>query len=436
MIVPTRRFWWLLSGGIFLGGIAYQLGSPQILLFYNVLIALAAVVTAKLGPKASHLRITRTFDPVLSVRVPNKILLTIENDGLETISGRMRDEAPRRSSATANEFNFSIGPGRIFEKVIHVTPTERGSDFFRGTYVRINCPLGIVQKQARITSEQPVRIYPNVLALKEFDLLKQNGRLNQIGIRKSRIKGLGTEFESLREYAVGDDYRKLDWKASARKGSLVVREFEREKNQSVIICLDVGRRMLAEVEGVTKLDHVLNSCLMLAHAVASAGDLIGLLVYSDHVKRFIPPKKGRSQVGAIIEALHDLTAEPVETDSVAAFSYLGARFKRRALVVNFTDADNAEEATELAKAFGALTRRHITLAVRVADPNLKEVAQASIHSAEDLYMKAAALTFAEDRVKAATVLTTQNIHQFESEPQDLASDLVSFYFMVKERSLL
>jgi uncharacterized protein (DUF58 family) len=175
---------------------------------------------------------------------------------------------------------------------------------------------------------------------------------------------------------------------------------------------------------------------MLAHAVVSAGDQIGLFVYSDTVQRFVPPKKGRAQVGLIIEAIHDLVAEPVETDVGAAFSYLSARYKRRSLLVNFTDVEDEDQAKALIGSFGPVARRHLSLVARVGDPMLKGVATAAIGDRDDLYLKAAALTFVDDRRRAGMRLTAHDIHQLEAEPQDLAAELVSFYFMVKERSLL
>lgn len=435
-VVPTKRMWLLLCLGVPFGAAVYQLGQPWLLFAYNAVLILAGWITAAMAPRADSLRIKRRFDPVLSVRVPNLVKLELENDGVEPIQGRLRDEGPARATTDHNEFSFKVEPGRVTEVKYHTTPLERGSDLFRGTFVRLDCPLGLVQRQERLATEQPVRIYPNVLAFKEFDLLKQKGKLNQMGIRKSRARGLGMEFESLREYTLGDDYRKIDWKATARKGGLVVREFEREKNQPVIICIDIGRRMLAEVNGTSKLDHVLDACLMLAHAVASSGDLIGLLVYSDMVHRYIAPRKGKAQVGFIIEAIHDLAANPVETDFAAAFSYLASRWKRRSLLINFTDLEDPDQSQELINTFGPIAKRNIALVARVSDPNLAEVAHAGIRSKDDMFLKAAALTFTDDRKRAGTRLNAADIHQLDAEPQDLAVALVSFYFMVKERSLL
>jgi len=435
-MVPTKRFWVMVAAGIPLAAVATLVGSPYIAVVYDILLIATAYGTTLLAPSTARLAIKRRFDSVLSVRAVNKITLLIENDGLETISGLLRDEPPPFFEATRKEFRVEIPSQRPLVLTYYVTPFERGAESFRGTYLRIDCPLGLALKQVRLPTEEAVRVYPNVLALREFDLLKQQGRLKELGIRKSRMRGLGTEFESLRDYSEGDDYRKIDWKASARRGKLVVRQFEQERNQSVIVCIDIGRHMLAEVNGIRKLDHVLDALLMLTNAAAMAGDFVGLLVYADTVRRYIPPRKGRGQVGVIIEAIHDLVAEPVESDPVAAFSYLSARWKRRSLLVNFTDYEDVDRGRDLATAFGPLARRHLALIVRVQDPKIDEVLQSSVQNVQDMYRKAAANFLMEDRRAASAIVGAAGIHNLDSEPQDLAAKLVSFYFNVKERSLL
>lgn len=288
----------------------------------------------------------------------------------------------------------------------------------------------------KLNTEQAVRVYPNVLAMREFDFLNQKGKLRDLGIRKSRLRGLGSEFESLREYAIGDDFRKVDWKATARRGKLIVRQFEQDRNQPVILCIDVGRRMLSEVNGITKLDYVLDSLLMLAQAVYLANDFVGLLVYSDVVKRYIPPRKGRNQLGFVIEAIHDLVAEPVESDPAGAFSFLASRWKRRSLVVAFSDVEDSQEAKEFTAAVGSLGRRHVAVLARVSDPKLAELVDSQVENRNDLYLKASAMLFVADRKEASIPLKVAGLHNLEAEPQDLAAALVSFYFETKEKALI
>ncbi len=435
-MVPTKRFWLLLALGIPLAALTTALGQPFVAVAYDLLLAALAYASTRLAPPVSNLRLRRKFDPVLSVRVANKITLELHNDGAEAIKGRLRDEPPPYFEASQREFSLNLEPQGWTEFTYTLTPPERGADSFRGTFLRLECPLGLVTRQMVLPSEEPIRVYPNVLKLREFDLLKQQGRLREIGIRRSRSRGLGSEFESLRDYSEGDDFRKVDWKASARRGKLIVRQYEQERNQTVIIAIDIGRHMLAEVNGVRKLDHVLDALLMLTNAAALAGDFVGLIVYSDTVRRYIPPRKGRNQVGMIIEAIHDLIAEPLESDPVVAFSYLASRWNRRSLLVTFTDYDDGDRAKNLALALGPMARRHLTLVVRVSDPHVETLMTTPLAAVGDLYKRAAASLILDDRKAASAILSSSNLHTLDSEPQDLAGNLVSFYFNMKSRSLL
>ena len=435
-MVPTKRFWILVAAGIPFAAVASYVGMPTLAVVYDLLIILIAIGSAYMAPSVSRLVFRREFDSVLSVRASNKITLILENDGVETIRARLRDEPPAQFVATQKEFDIDLRPNKIIELTYHVTPQERGSEKFQGTYLRLNCPLGLVLKDVFLPTEEAVRVYPNILALREFDLLKQQGRLRELGIRRSRSRGLGTDFESLRDYSEGDDFRKIDWKASARRGKLVVRQFEQERNQNVILCIDIGRHMMAEVDGIRKLDHVLDALLMMTNAAAVAGDFVGLLVYADTVRRYIPPRKGRAQLGIIIDAVHDLVAEPVESDPISAFAYLSTRWKRRSLLVNFTDYEDPDRARDLTAAFGPLARRHLSLICRVQDPRIDEVRNITVSTVPEMFLKSAATMLMEDRKTAGNIVTAAGIHNLEAEPQDLASALVSFYFHVKERSLL
>ena len=397
---------------------------------------IAACVTTRMAPSSGSISVTRKYDPVLSVRAWNKVLVRVENDGPETVSVIVRDEPPLPFQGERRDVELHIPPSdhRQFEYIIR--PLERGSESFRGTFIRLRSPLGLTYKQVRLKTEQAVRIYPNILALREFDLLRQRGRLRDIGIRRSRFRGLGSDFESLRQYTEGDDFRKIDWKATARKGDLVVRQFEQERNQVVIVCIDIGRLMLSEVNGVRKLDHILDSLLMLANAATLAGDLIGLLVFADNVRRFLPPRKGHSQLALFIEACHDLVAEPVQSDFAGAMAYLSRRWTRRSLLVTFTDCDEPDRATELLGAYVPVARRHLALLCRISDPRLDELESASTRSERQMYSKAAAGLLGTERRQALSTLTSAGVHVLDAEPQNLAANLVNYYFVVKERSLL
>jgi len=437
MPIPTRRFWLLVALGVPLALLGVWVpGLERALVPYNALLLVGLLVGTLTAPRPKDLRVQRRFDAVLSVRVPNRVTLTLTNEGRQPMRGRVRDESPARSHAEGNEVALNLAPGQETTLAYHVTPVRRGSDFFPGTAVRVQTWLGLGQVEWNLATEEPVRIYPNVLALREFDLLKQRGRLSLMGIRLARMRGRGTEFESLRDYQ-DDDYRRIDWKTTARRGRLSVREYETERNQAVIVAIDLSRGMLGEVSGATKLDRALDATLMLLHAAADAGDQTGLLVYAETVRRWLAPRKGRNQAGAILDTIHGLQAEPTPSEPISAFGYLGSRWKRRSLLVVFTDCDDPASARELATALSPMARRHIVLVVRVRDPRVEEAIEAPSDRPEDrLYERASALWYREERRQASAVLSSVGIRNLEAEPDELAQALVTTYLQVKESGAL
>ncbi len=410
-------------------------GLERLVLPYDLALLVLFFVSGRVASKWAPVRIDRRMDPVLSVRVQNVVTVDVESDAPVSLRLRVRDEAPESFQAVDNEFELTIEPGDLKTHAYRVKPSERGEDTFRGTYVRYAAPLGLATVEKWLDTAQPVRVYPNVRQIRDFELLKQKGRLREVGLRRARIRGLGTDFESLREYN-DDDFRFVDWKSTARRGKLVVRNYEQERNQAVIVVLDLGRHMLGEIDGVTKLDHALDAALMLLHAAERAGDMVGLYAFNDAVRGYVAPKRGRAQVAAILSAAHDLVAEPVQPHYGKAFSYLGSKWKRRSLVVFFTDAENDDQARELVSALDHVQRHHLLMVVRVRDPRLKELLALRTTDSRTLALRASATWYQADRQEAETILATAGFHTVESEPQDLAATLVTAYLRVKERALL
>lgn len=434
--VPTRRTWLLVGLGVPLALVGLAIPGFERLVFgWNGLLLLAYWLDARLAPTPRDLEVTRRVPPIFSVRLEETIRLRIRALH-RRVRLLIRDIPPQRAPAGGHEFDLTLEPKEERELDYTVQAQQRGPDYFEGPYVRIVGSWGLAQVDYRLSLDAPIRVYPNVRQLREFALLRQRGRLAQMGIRRSRNRGLGTEFESLRDYNE-DDFRHIDWKSTARRGRLTVREYEQERNQAVIVCLDVGRAMLSEVEGVSKLDYALDATLMLLHAAVDAGDQVGLAVYAEKIRRYVPPGKGKSQVSMLIEAAHRLIAEPVASDPHQCVAYVSRRWKRRSLFVVFSDADSTDQAKALAGAFGSLRRHHLVLIVRVADERLRRMAQETSElDRRSLYDRAAALMVNSERVKAQAILRGAGLRTLEAEPDELPLALVNAYLQVKESSLL
>lgn len=436
MIVPTRRFWLLVALGVPLALLGIWIpGIEPLVLLYNLLLVLALVTTRYMTADPRSLRIRRSYDEVLSVNTRNLISLQLENEGGKRFAGKLRDECPQDFTTTPRDFPLNLSPGETQTITYEAKPSQRGSEVFPATFLRLTAPLGLCEVQHKLDTLQSVEVYPNIKAVQTFDLLNQKGRLALMGVRRTRYRGQGTEFESMRDYH-DDDFRRVDWKTTARRGKLVVRDYEVERNQAVFVVIDIGRHMLSEAAGRLKLDHVLDTALLMMHAAERAGDQVGLLVFAEHVVKYVPPRRGRAHVNMLLDAIHDLRAKPVESNYAAAMHYFASRWKRRALVVLFSDLEERREADALLKAIHPIRGRHLWFLARVMDPRLKELSLAPLRQPDDVYQLGAYEWYARRREEARVTLTQKGIRNIEAEPEELAGELVSAYWDTKQAGLL
>lgn len=437
MIVPTRRLWILLLAGALLPlGSIFVPALAQFLVPYNLGLLVVTLVSGYVAKRqAKGLALSRTSDSVLSNRVVNRISLALSNEGESPVSVRLRDGAPEVFEQQDNDFKFELGPRDTVEGSYHVRPIQRGVEVFEDAYVRVLAPGGLCEVEHRLPAEQEIHVYPNVLALRDFDLLKQRGRLSQAGQRRSRYRAQGTDFDSMRDY-VNDSFRLIDWKASARRNKLMVRQYTTERNQPVIVCMDCGRAMLAEVNGVSKLDYALDAALLVLHAAIDGGDIVGFMSFDNQAKDLILPKKGRSQLGLILNSLHDLQAQPLESNYAGSFLHLASMQRRRALIIIFSDAEDRVQADRLSRAIAPLTKQHLVFVARIIDPGIRELQQKPLVRAADVYDRAAVLWYESERRSATAGLQIAGVQNIEAEPAELAQALVNAYLMSKERVAL
>ncbi|MER3558725.1 MAG: DUF58 domain-containing protein, partial [Armatimonadota bacterium] len=187
-----------------------------------------------------------------------------------------------------------------------------------------------------------------------------------------------------------DEFRRIDWNATARRGKPIVRDYQAERSQNILLLLDAGRNMLAEVESMRKFDTVLNTALMLAYVATQMDDKVGAMVFADEIDQFVPPQRGRAQVAHLTQRLHAAQPRLVEPDYLYAVTYLARRWRKRSLMVFFTDLIDPESSRLLLHAIGALRKQHLCVVVTVADPRLRAWSHELPESPETLYRRAVA----------------------------------------------
>jgi uncharacterized protein (DUF58 family) len=302
--------------------------------------------------------------------------------------------------------------------------------------VRYRSLLGLFWRQHAYPCERSVKVYPNLLDLRRYDLLVRRGLMADAGTRVARRFGPGTEFERLREYVPDDEFRRVNWKATARRGVPISAEFETERSQTVIVMLDAGRLMAAVADGLTKLDHALNAGLMLAYAASLRGDRVALLAYADRVSTYLPPRGGRRAFLAIVNQLYHLEPERMESDHASAFAYLAAQNPRRSLLALFTDVAEPESSRVLMAHLSQAARRHLVALVTVSDPALVGPAQREAADSQQVYEKAVAQRLLDERRHVLTSLAHRGVITLDQPADRLSAQVVATYLELKARGRL
>lgn len=433
-MILTHRAWLLLV----LGGLVALLGAARpdllgLVLLIDLLAALAIAVDAFTLPRADAFQVQRRHERVLSVGAANRIELRLEHMLTTPRRARLRDEPPPLCDHDQREFAITLLPKQPVQVVYHLTPRYRGEARFEDVFLRVEGRFGLTARDYRLPAREIAPVYPNLLQMREYDLLRHRGRLQQMGFRQLRLRGQGSEFDALREYTPDDEFRHIDWKATARRGKPIVRDYRAERSQNVILMLDAGRTMLAEVEGKRKFDAILNTALMLAYVATQMDDKVGALVFADEIDLFSPPQRGKAQVGKLVDTLHAAQPRMVEADYIYAATYLAKRWRKRSLIAIFTDLIDPDASRMLLHAVGALRKQHLCVAITVADPRMHALSQQTPREPADLYRRAVATQTLNDRLAAMRTLERLGVHCIDAEPDTLVANLVNYYMQVKSR---
>lgn len=306
------------------------------------------------------------------------------------------------------------GPDRV--RLAAGTPTRvrrryranvRGLSTFGDLRLRLQGPLGLVQRQTRLAGEQRVAVEPALADLARTLKLAASERWRDLGVRRLRRRGGLTEFESLREYVVGDDPRLLDWKAFARHGRPYTREYQEERGQELILLIDTGRRMGAtsaegSERGWTKLDHALDAALQLAAVALAAGDRVGIATFDRRLARYVAPVRGRRHFARLREAVFDALPAPIEADLARALRELAVAHRRRAMVVILSDVADPYTLERQRRALLAGSRRHALIFAALDDPALRAAADGRL--AEGAAVRSQALLLEHERQQARAAL--------------------------------
>lgn len=435
-MLPTRRFLvLLLLGAVVITGTTFT-GLTWIAILYFVALLALVLADYAISTKPEQISVTREVEPKLSLGAPNLVTLRLTNSGPRLIHLKLRDEYPYRFAADADVVEGAIPPFDASAMRYHVTPPQRGDYEWGDINVRYPSTLGTFTRQARYPAAQTVRVYPNVLDIRKYDLLARKGLLTELGLRNAKVLGAGTEFERLRDYTPDDEFRRINWKATARRHKPIAVEYETERSQQVICAIDTGRLMRPPIGHIQKLDHAINAALLTNYVASLRGDQIGLLTFADDVSAYLAPRKGRGQFYTMLELLYNVQGQPVEADYGRALAYLSVKNKRRSLIIVFSDLVTLEATQPLIAHLSRLARHHLPLLVIMTDPNLTHLATQPPSSATEVYERAVAEQLLDERRLILDTLQRAGVLTLDVPAHKLSVAVINTYLELKTRGTL
>lgn len=408
----------------------------------NLVLLTLAVADWALAPSPARVGVERTLPAVLTLGEEGAVAWRITNPGSRRWRVALADQLAPSLHPTTRRVDVTVPAKGSTTARAGLKPTRRGRFEPRDVAVRVAGPLGLAARQRTRSLPAVLQVHPPFRSKDEAELRINRARILEIGLRSAPGRGGGTEFEALRDYGPDDEFRRVDWSATARAGRPIVRTYRAERNQAVLVLLDRSRVMAGRVGDATgagrgadgtvpRLEHAMDAALMLTTVATRLGDRCGLLVFGSSVHTVIEPSRSRAQVGRVTQALYDLEPELAESDYRGAFTATVTRFRRRALLVLLTELSEQASTEFLFPALPLVSRSHVVLVGAVRDPEVERWSRAPVVEADGVYRRAAALSALAERDRVAARLRGFGATVVDAPPGRLAGQLADAYLRLK-----
>jgi len=406
-------------------------------LAYDLLLVAAALADARLSRWPAGLTVERRFGSRFYIGGETEVRVEVSNDSPRRLRLRVKDEYPPRMQLNAPRAAEMKVPALASAALVYtVVPPSRGRFEFGRVAVRYLSRWRLAWRAGEGARAEAVKVYPNLRRAREAELKALGARSLVAAHRRAAWRGEGRDFESMRDYVPGDELRHVSWGATARRGKLTTRQYQIERDQTILVAIDAGRLMTARIEQETKFDSAIHAALALMSAAQRGGDNAGLVVFGRRVNAYVPPSRGREQMEAVLEALHAVEPELIEPSYTRAFEYIAANCKRRALVVVLTDLVDEEGSRELLTSLKLLRPRHLPLVTTIADRDLRAALRETPENLRDLFNQSVAEEITAHREAALRLVERQGGLALDVTAATLAPSLLETYVRVKERGLL
>lgn len=431
----SRRFYLftllviLLLGGGYMFGTLFLLG--QIALAFLIL---AVGIDLFLLYRTKGIQGYRQCSPRFSNGDDNAVNIRVENCYAFPVRLSVIDEIPVIFQQRNICFKLSLNSGEGKTIVYNLRPTRRGTYSFGHIRVFASTRIGLVERRFTCGKPQKIKVYPSYLMLHRYELLAMSDNLMELGIKKIRRVGHQTEFEQIKDYVKGDDYRTINWKASARRHQLMVNVYQDERSQPIYNVIDKGRVMQQAFNGMTLLDYAINASLVLSYVAMHKDDKAGLVTFNEHFDTFVPASRQTGQMQILLESLYKQDTAYGETDFSALCVHLAKHVGKRSLLILYTNFSSINSMYRQLPYLQQLSRQHRLLVVFFEDADLKEYIAGKPTDTERYYRHVIAEKFAYEKRLIVSTLKQNGIYSILTTPNNLSIDVINKYLEMKGRS--
>ncbi len=392
-----------------------------------------AVDTLLIYSKRNGVEARREVSDRFSIGDDNKVLLQLENQYSFLVRISIIDELPIQFQERKWIRKTIIKSNAKEELVYLLKPTTRGEYIFNDINVYAHAPLQLVKRRYIFTSQQVVKVYPSYIQMRRYQLLAVSNRLQEAGVKRIRKIGHSMEFEQIKEYVRGDDYRTINWKATARKDGLMVNNYTDERSQQIYCLINKGRVMKMPFQGMTLLDHAINASLVLSNVALVKQDKAGIITFEKNLDTFLAADKKAGQMNRILETLYRQKTDFLESDFEKLFSVIRNRVTNRSLLILFTNFESLESLQREMSALKKIAKYHLLLIVFFENTELKSLLEGKASSLEDIYIKTIAEKFAYEKRQMVKELHKNGIPSILTTPENLTVNTVNKYLELKTR---
>ncbi|MEM6842615.1 MAG: DUF58 domain-containing protein [Bacteroidota bacterium] len=378
----------------------------------------------------------RTCPERLSNGDENILTIDLQNRYSFPIHGQIIDELPYQLQERNFSISFELRPRERKNYSYTVRPVKRGVYQFGTVNTFVSSPLRLVHRRYRLASDTEVPVYPSFIQMRKYELLAFSNHLTEIGIKKIRRLGHNQEFEQIKEYIAGDDYRTINWKATARRGGLMVNNYQDERAQSVYAVVDKSRSMKMPFEGMTLLDYAINASLVISNIILKKEDKAGLITFQHKVQGFVPAHRRSRQLYLLMEALYNQKTAYKEVNYAALYATTKRRLAQRSLLLIFSNFESVSALHRQLPYLRKIARQHLPIVIFFKNTELYEFAGQEATNLRTVYRNTIAEQFIDEKQQIADELSRYGIQALLTTPQQLSVDTINKYLEIKARGLL